>query len=74
MNLSPDRFYKSSAVFFLHDQTFQLPVYGYETKKEVYELLVYGSAKYVRIGVGTWSNTIDKWHQIHYEVERYFDL
>ncbi|CAN8140191.1 hypothetical protein THIOSC15_2100003 [uncultured Thiomicrorhabdus sp.] len=51
-----------------------LPVYGYETHNDIYDVLVVDKARYVRKNTGQWSNLIDAWEPIHYAIEQHFKL
>ena len=76
MNLANDRFYKSNCTFIkkVTKEKVIAPVYTYETKTKLFDVLVYENSKFVRVNMGPWSNIIDHWEPIHYAIEKHFKL
>ena len=53
------------------------PMYSYETTGrdgKIYDLLVLDGYEHVRVNMGPWSNRIDAWCPIHYEIRHHYGI
>lgn len=76
MNAATDRFYLGQFNYRVDgdDALHTAPLYSYESKSTLYDVLVLNGMRYVRVNCGPWSNIISAWKLPHYEIERHFGL
>lgn len=75
MNLAKDRFYKGQYSYFDQDNKLvELPMFSYETKNGLYDIIDNNGALLVRTNTGHISQSIADWHRIHYEIMNHFQL
>ena len=76
MNTAQDRFFKQSFNFrrTAESAVESAPMYGYESHKKLYDVLVLDGHKYYRVNMGAWANTIDKITPAHASIEQHFAI
>ena len=75
MNLSEDNFSRGDTSFLGADGKIRpAKIYAYETKTDLYDILIIEKKKFVRINMGKLGVLISDWHSIHYAIESHFHL
>ena len=50
------------------------PLYSYGSHAKLYDVLVVDGAKFYRVNMGAWANTIDKITPAHASIEQHFAI
>jgi len=76
MKLSESRFYQGHYNFRRTPESVMesVPIYSYETIGSIYDLIVMDGCEYVRVNMCSWSNGINAWRPIHYEIRHHFGI
>jgi len=75
MNLSDKNYYHSKIMVQpKNGERTEVDQYTYEANNALYDVMRFGKALFVRENSGPWSDRIDAWNRIHYEICNHYGL